>query len=78
MKNMASSKAASPTDDQTRPIDAIICMVTGQFTHISRSSPDASWNNDLGEIRAAGRQKQGDSFLVYDAHAFSAGSESNH
>ena len=60
MKNMASSKAASPTDDQRRPIDAIICMVTGQFTHISRSSPDASWNNDLGEICAAGRQKQGD------------------
>jgi hypothetical protein len=60
MKNMASSKAASPTDDQRRPIDAIICMVTGQFTHISRSSRMRRGNNDLGEIRAAGRRRQGD------------------
>jgi hypothetical protein len=42
MKNMASSEAASLTDDQRRPIDAIFYMVTGQFTHISRSSTDAS------------------------------------
>jgi hypothetical protein len=55
MNNMASSKAASPTDDQRRPIDAIICMVA-HFKVLT----DALWNNDLGEIRAAGRQKQGD------------------
>jgi len=37
IRNMASSKAASLTDDQRRPIDAIICIITGQFAHISRS-----------------------------------------
>jgi hypothetical protein len=42
MKNMAGSKAAGLTDDQKRPIDAIICMATGQFTHISRSFTDGS------------------------------------